>query len=225
MRLPSPRLTISLSAIFVATTCCGTAPQPPPHDAITARHRFVERLNDETIVIVQQDRTTYRPVCAGVWVSPTDILTADHCVDLGLDVLFRTNHEGVAITPHIADVIQIDEGLDLALLRTFGVDDHAVAQILVGSVYFGQPLHIVGHPGGMQYTYFTGVVSAFRTIESERYLQVSAPIWMGNSGGPAFDDAGAVVGIASMKASGPPNMGFFVPNEVLLKFLERAGSR
>jgi S1-C subfamily serine protease len=50
------------------------------------------------------------------------------------------------------------------------------------------------------------------------WMQVSAPIWYGNSGGGAFDAEGSLVGIASFKALAP-NVAFYVHLETIREFL------
>jgi S1-C subfamily serine protease len=49
-------------------------------------------------------------------------------------------------------------------------------------------------------------------------MQVSAPVWFGNSGGGAFNDEGEIVGIASFIMKGP-SLGFFIPVDSIRPFL------
>ena len=47
-----------------------------------------------------------------------------------------------------------------------------------------------------------GVVSGFRSLDGSDYVQFSAPISPGNSGGPVIDAHGQVVAVASAKLVG-----------------------
>lgn len=47
-----------------------------------------------------------------------------------------------------------------------------------------------------------GVVSGYRSLEGSDYMQFSAPISPGNSGGPVVDGQGRVVAVASAKLIG-----------------------
>ena len=79
-----------------------------------------------------------------------------------------------------------------------------------------------------------GSVSALAGLgDDSRYLQISAPIQPGNSGGPLLDSSGNVVGIvtASIRESTvarrtgaiPQNVNFALKADVARTFLESAG--
>jgi S1-C subfamily serine protease len=57
----------------------------------------------------------------------------------------------------------------------------------------------IGNPLSLESTVSNGIVSAIRTVEVEggKFLQITAPISPGSSGGPLFNMAGKVVGITS----------------------------
>ena len=60
----------------------------------------------------------------------------------------------------------------------------------------------VGSPLGLDGTVTLGVVSGFRSLDGSDYVQFSAPISPGNSGGPVIDSRGYVVAVASAKLVG-----------------------
>jgi serine protease Do len=104
--------------------------------------------------------------------------------------------------PGAARVVARDEKNDLALLAT---DLHPVQganwrlSVRQGEdiVVYGFPLTGVLASGG---NVVTGNVSALAGIGNDsRFLQISAPIQPGNSGGPLFDRNGNVVGIVVAK--------------------------
>jgi S1-C subfamily serine protease len=72
---------------------------------------------------------------------------------------------------------------------------------------------VVGAPLGLDATVTNGIVSALRTQDGHQYLQFSAPISPGNSGGPVVDSHGRVVGIAVSKYVGDnaEGLSFAVP--------------
>jgi S1-C subfamily serine protease len=73
----------------------------------------------------------------------------------------------------------------------------------------GQPVVSVGSPYGFGGTASVGIVSADRG----RFLQFSAPVSPGSSGGPLLDGAGAVVGVAAAKVigRGAEGLSFAIP--------------
>src|SRR5690606_38122480 len=56
-----------------------------------------------------------------------------------------------------------------------------------------------------------GIVSAFREIDAMRWMQITAPISQGSSGGPVLNHAGQVVGVAAALMEGGQNINFAVP--------------
>ena len=80
----------------------------------------------------------------------------------------------------------------------------------------------------------TGIVSALAGIgDDSRYLQISAPVQPGNSGGPLLDASGHVVGIVTAKLDAirtldvtgdiPQNVNFAVSLGTLQSFLNANG--
>jgi len=103
--------------------------------------------------------------------------------------------------------------------------EHALAPVPLGrsgAVRVGQPIAVIGSPFGNENSLDVGVVSGIRrTIDSltssfrlADAIQVDAAITHGNSGGPVFDAAGRVIGIAAQirtDSGQPEGVGFAVP--------------
>jgi len=184
--------------------------------------------------------------CTGVWVGSYTILTANHCVEAVAEELGTENPKGLpveyAIKQHAYDfgkdpskvylssVLALDMPHDLALLRVTGVvPSHSVARLAQHVPSSGAFLDFVGHPGGLPWTHTKGVAAAYRTdlgpvdwVQGP-FLQVSGPVWFGNSGGGAFDTEGRLVGIASFIMRAPPLTGFYIPVESIKNFLATQG--
>lgn len=79
------------------------------------------------------------------------------------------------------------------------------------SVDIGSRIFVMGNPLGQTATFSDGMVSARRITNGVQLLQVTAPISPGSSGGPAMDDRGHVIGIATMFLEGGQNLNFLVP--------------
>lgn len=102
--------------------------------------------------------------------------------------------------------------LDAALIKIDGANlpTVALARSLRDAVWLGERIFIAGYPGVVVWHSFLsnkaqvdptvtfGRVSAFRLDVNEReVIQTDAPISWGNSGGPAFDVEGNVIGMVS----------------------------
>lgn len=126
----------------------------------------------------------------------------------------------------IGVVRKFDQKIDLSLIEVVtSTSKHDIAEIMIDeNIVTGQGLHIVGHTAGIVWTYSRGYVSNSRMLEGPsgiivKTLQASAPVWMGNSGGGAFDSQGHLVGICSWINLRAPNLSFFVHRDVVAKFL------
>lgn len=121
---------------------------------------------------------------------------------------------------HRAIVLAFDGLHDLALLKAEPasgafIPEHATV-VVASKVKVGERVDIVGHPNGLWWSYISGYVSAIR-IDTKNAdgdlvdaIQISAPIWFGNSGGGAFNDSGELIGVCSWIRRNQPNTSFFI---------------
>lgn len=104
---------------------------------------------------------------------------------------------------------------DLALIRVR--TDIELQPVALGSsdkVTVGEPVIVIGNPIGLEHTLTDGLVSARRLWQGKRYIQMSAPVSPGNSGGPVFNAYGDVVGVTVAKLAGE-NLNLAVPIDLL----------
>lgn len=97
-------------------------------------------------------------------------------------------------------IVRVDQADDLAVVHVrtrLAALAEAVQRPKVGATVMA-----VGSPLGLSGTVTIGVVSGFRSLEGSDYVQFSAPISPGNSGGPVVDSRGRVVAVASAKLVG-----------------------
>ena len=110
------------------------------------------------------------------------------------------------------ELMGADEKHDLVVLRIHAQGLHALALGDSDAAKPGEHVVAIGHPLGLGNTVSDGLVSAVRELSPGRpMLQISAPISPGSSGGPLFDDAGAVIGISTLVVTGGQNLNFAVP--------------
>lgn len=114
---------------------------------------------------------------------------------------------------------------DLALLRIDDANAPAFQSVPIGEsgdIRAGQKVFAIGSPLGLERTVSEGIVSlGNRLIDGRLYIQQTAEISPGNSGGPLFNLKGEVVGVNNMKVvvSGAEGLGFAIPSNVLKVFL------
>src|SRR6201988_2967321 len=133
---------------------------------------------------------------SGFFISPDGFaVTNNHVVD-GADKVEVTTDEGKTYT---AKVIGTDPRTDLALIKVAGRTDFPFAKLSDTKPRIGDWVLAVGNPFGLGGTVTAGIVSASgRGIGNGPYddfIQIDAPVNKGNSGGPAFDVSGEVMGV------------------------------
>jgi serine protease Do len=122
-------------------------------------------------------------------------VTNNHVVD-GADKVEVTTDEGKTYS---AKVIGTDARTDLALIKVEGGSNFPFAKLSDGKPRIGDWVLAVGNPFGLGGTVTAGIVSASgRDIGNGPYddfIQIDAPVNKGNSGGPAFNTEGEVMGV------------------------------
>jgi serine protease Do len=120
-----------------------------------------------------------------------------------------------------AKVVGIDPVSDLALIKVEG-EGFSPVKISQHPPRVGEWVLAIGNPFGLGGTVTAGIVSARdRNIGTDPYddlIQIDAPVNQGNSGGPAFDLDGKVVGVNAMTVSpsgGSIGIAFAIPAETL----------
>ena len=205
-------------ASFLVLACVSSSSTPAPHVPVLELQRATVAL-----VTPETDELPSRVYCSGVWVGPNEILTASHCVveDEAVEpiVFFRTP-DSLAFP---SSVLRFDLDEDLALLYAPVAPPHTTPSIALASPALGDEVDIMGHPAAITWTLARGWVSAYR----DGAMQLSAPVFFGNSGGGAFDRWGDLVGIsrslASVRMGGQrmlvPDVGFFATVPAIRAFL------
>jgi hypothetical protein len=74
-----------------------------------------------------------------------------------------------------------------------------------------------GAPQGFELSIAEGIVSSKRTIDGERFVQTSAPISKGSSGGGLFDAQGNLLGITTKIRKDAQNLNFAIAAEEYAK--------
>ena len=116
--------------------------------------------------------------------------------------------------------------LDLALIKIEPEEEETFVTVPLGdsgAIDQGEPVFEVGNPFGLERSLSEGIVSLkSRLLSGQTYVQTTAPISPGNSGGPLFNMEGEVIGVNSLKivAQGADGLGFSIPVNRVKAFIE-----
>ena len=114
-----------------------------------------------------------------------------------------------------------ERAMDLAILK---IDAKGLAALPLADsdkIRQGQPIVALGNPLGLKLSVVRGIVSGSRDIEGKPMIQLAVPIEEGNSGGPALDAQGRVIGILTMKHRFTDNLGFAVAINALKPLIKK----
>ncbi len=141
-----------------------------------------------------------------------------------------------------SDPTGVNVGKDIAIVK---IDATNLPTVTLGNsddVHVEQPVTVIGYPGAASAmgktlgdeiseesmlvpTVTNGHISAVKMdYKGSPVLQSDAAITHGNSGGPAFDPDGKVIGIATFGAQEAAGFNFFVPINTAMEFVRQAGA-
>lgn len=121
-------------------------------------------------------------------------------------------------------IVAVNPYIDLALLKVDlpeGLTPRPIPLASSDSVQQGQNVFAIGNPLGLERTVSEGIISQTRrNFEGMIFLQTTAPVNPGNSGGPLLNLRGEVIGVINMKAGFfTEGLSFAIPVDVLRYFL------
>ena len=216
----SALLTLTLGA---CVACGAPAPKAP---APVAALPSVDLTLKTVALVSQRDEDGLRAYCSGVWLDADTIVTAAHCVDgeeegailgyLAYTDVYGTGFEAAPpLAARPAVLTTVDEAHDLALLHAPKAPSHAWAPLANESPAAGDHVAAMGHPLGLWWSYSEGVIASVRQTKLGLdivWVQATAQISPGNSGGGLFNDKGELVGVCSraMSSSRAQALNFWV---------------
>lgn len=186
---------------------------------------LVARANESVVLI-----KTPVGLGSGFIIHPSGyIITNQHVVSGQSDITITVFNlsDGTLKRTEVRDVtvVALSPALDLSLLKIEppkGVSLKALPLAQVDSAKAGDTVWAVGSPLGLERSAASGIVSLpSRLVDERLYIQTTAQVNPGNSGGPLINRMGEVVGVNNMKivSPGAEGLAFAIPVETLEFFL------
>jgi serine protease Do len=157
------------------------------------------------------------------------LVTNDHVIEGSNEltiVVYRKATDGLRKDEYKKiRIVAMSELLDLALLKIETEPAEKFVTVPLGesaALVQGDPVFAIGNPMGLERTLSEGIVGVrSRLLGGQTYVQTTAPISPGNSGGPLFNRKGEVIGVNTLKvvSMGAEGLGFSIPIDRVKAFL------
>lgn len=118
---------------------------------------------------------------------------------------------GTDIKYEVSGVYRYSEDEDWAIIEVSG-SGFPYLDLYNGEVYAGATVYAIGNPMGLMNSISEGIISyTSRVVDNRRYIQTSAAISYGSSGGALINTYGRVIGITSATIIDGQNLNLSVP--------------
>ncbi len=146
---------------------------------------------------------------SAVAITPTLALTNCHIVKGRKTLVLAQNKQ-----MDLGVVVASDPRTDRCVIEAQKMKLHPIPGVRrYADIKVGEKVYTIGNPSGLESTLGEGLVSGLRNREGVRYVQTSAPISPGSSGGGLFDERGNLLGITSFKIEDAENLNFAIAAE------------
>ena len=168
--------------------------------------QIYEKCSKATVeILAEVDGDKYN-LGSGFFLDNGKVITNLHVI-AGADKIQVTNYNGA--TYDVQQILGYDADIDLAVLKINSKNDFLLQN--QEGVTAGEAVYILGSPLGLTGSFADGMVSSIsRKLEGVDYIQVTAPMSPGNSGGPLINRYGEVMGINTWQFADGQNLNFSI---------------
>jgi hypothetical protein len=157
---------------------------------------------------------------SGVVLPGGDIVTNCHVVEGAVYITVKSSGKDYPAILHHSD-------WDRDVCTVSSISLKQKTPVTMGStkkLKIGKPVYAIGSPQGLELTLSDGIVSSLREVDGGNYIQTTAAISPGSSGGGLFDENGALVGLTTFYLAEGQNLNFAVPVEWVTELPKRHNS-
>lgn len=152
--------------------------------------------------------TTDFSIGSGYYIARGTLITNYHVIRDALEIAIMNTDGNIY---RVKEILGYDETLDIAILSV-SCTDNTFLKLNTHGLTTGEDVYAFGNPLGLTDTFTAGVIeNTSRNIDSLPYIQSSAPISSGNSGGALVNAYGEVVGINAAVFTEGQNLNLAIP--------------
>jgi tetratricopeptide (TPR) repeat protein len=182
----------------------------------TASEIFEEVSPSIVVVIAQNASDKSQSLGSGVMLENGLVATNCHVIK-GANVI-QVIHQDVRYSTFLKGA---DWNRDVCTLSVAGLKGHSVSLGSTRQLRVGEKVYAIGAPRGLELSFSDGLISSLRHVPGGEYLQITAPISPGSSGGGLFDDEGRLIGLPTFYYTQSQQLNFAVPVEWIKDLLNR----
>jgi serine protease Do len=217
---PLPRVAVARSAPPVAAQA-DSAPAAAVSERLTPELLF--QRNSQSVVVVGGLNGSSTEILqgSGVVIDDERVITNCHVAKSAATTVIK-----LAGKRYPATLLRFDDNPahDLCLLEVAGLHAPAIPLAAVESIQVGQKVYALGAPRGLDLTLSEGIVSSLRKQDDSHFIQTTASISPGSSGGGLFNDSGALIGITTFQSVEGQNLNFAVPVDWVAQLMAKTES-
>jgi len=210
---PQPRSPTAAALAGEPTLPPWSQPAPKPSNVLTSTltpAQLFAKASPSVYAVTVRGQGARQKASHGsaVAVSATNAITNCHLIIADAKTITLGN--GAAILP--AEVVAADRATDRCVLRVLGGELEPVSGVRdYATLSVGEVVYTIGSPRGLFNTLGQGILSGLRSSEDHtEYVQITAPLSEGSSGGGLFDDRGNLIGVTSFTLRGSQNLNFAI---------------
>ena len=225
MRKPVSRL-VRNSVVFCLLACLLLCPALSDSDgAFSADADAIEKAAD-SVFMLEIFSYNNQPIAVGSGFLAFDssiLVTNYHVIEGGSYVVAVSDDRDQYL---ISRLCCCDRGKDIVILQ---FDQAPKADPLPldtdGNLKRSQTVVAIGSPAGLRNTVSIGNISAFYTNDGKDWIQFTAPISSGSSGGALLNDEGEVIGITTATYASAQNVNMAVKAEEVIRLYNKWDKR
>lgn len=180
--------------------------------------QIFEKVSPSVVVVdIFDSRDEYIGQGSGVVIRPGQVITNCHVAKRGKSSQVRQSGKSYSATLQYADPSR-----DLCQLHAPDLPAPPAELNTARKLKVGQRVYAVGAPEELELTLSEGLISSLRPHEDSEYIQNSAAISLGSSGGGLFNDRGQLIGITTFYHAEGQNLNFALPIDWVNELPKRA---
>jgi tetratricopeptide (TPR) repeat protein len=145
-----------------------------------------------------------------------NVVTNYHVIERAAKLIVAYDKKEYRAAPQYIDRIR-----DVCTLSVRGLNAEPVSLGNTSKIEIGSTVYAIGYPMAVGLTFSDGMVSSLRETTGGHYIQFTAPISSGSSGGGLFDEHAQLIGIPTYFISQGQLLNFALPVEWIVELPHR----